>query len=101
MGTNSYVLTGTHQAMKDSYGSTCHGAGRFLSRTKAMGQIRSDDVIAKMKQQGVVLRVVKKALVAEEAPGAYKDVDEIVELCHQAGLSEKCVKLRPLGVVKG
>jgi tRNA-splicing ligase RtcB len=101
MGTYSYVLVGTDTSMRDAYGSTCHGAGRFMSRTKAMNNISSKDVANKLKEQGVILRVVKKPLVAEEAPGAYKDVNEVVQVCHDAGLSSKVVRLRPLGVVKG
>lgn len=101
MGTYSYVLTGTDTAMKETFGSTCHGAGRFMSRSRALRTIPAKSITGKMKEQGIILRVVKKQLIAEEAPDAYKDVNEVAEVCHQAGISAKAFRLAPLGVVKG
>eukprot|EP00456_Euglypha_rotunda_P068953 TRINITY_DN6044_c0_g1_i13.p1 TRINITY_DN6044_c0_g1~~TRINITY_DN6044_c0_g1_i13.p1 ORF type:complete len:318 (-),score=48.89 TRINITY_DN6044_c0_g1_i13:227-1087(-) len=101
MGTSSYVLTGTESAMKESWGSTCHGAGRQASRAQAKREIPVKEVFDDLKSQGIAIRVAQKGLVAEEAVGAYKDVDDVVQTCHDAGLSQKCVQLKPLGVLKG
>lgn len=101
MGTASYILTGTDGAMKNSFGSTCHGAGRALSRTKAIKSIDSKDVLAKLRSEGIVVKVATKHLAAEEAPDAYKDVDSVVDTCERAGISKKVVRLVPLAVVKG
>jgi len=101
MGTHSYVLTGTDQAMKETWGSTCHGAGRQASRAQAKREISVQSVFADLQKKGVAIRVGQRNLVAEEAVGAYKDVDDVVQTCHDAGLSKKCVRLRPVGVLKG
>ena len=101
MGTASYILVGAQGAMEKSMESTCHGAGRSLSRTKAIKTIRSQDVLAKLAAQGIVVKVASKHLIAEEAPGAYKDVESVVETCEMAGISNRVAKLIPLAVVKG
>eukprot|EP01101_Sappina_pedata_P000669 TRINITY_DN10863_c0_g1_i1.p1 TRINITY_DN10863_c0_g1~~TRINITY_DN10863_c0_g1_i1.p1 ORF type:complete len:536 (-),score=222.09 TRINITY_DN10863_c0_g1_i1:28-1635(-) len=101
MGTCSYVLTGTQKAMENTFGSTCHGAGRVLSRSQAMREIQSKDVLKDLSDKGIELRVGDKNLIPEEAPNSYKDVTEVVQTCHKTGISKMCVKLRPICVIKG
>jgi len=101
MGTCSYVLLGTDKGMEDTFGSTCHGAGRAQSRNKSRNHLDYNDVLQKLKDKGISIRVASPKLVMEEAPEAYKDVTQVVDTCHDAGISRKAVKLRPIGVVKG
>lgn len=101
MGTCSYVLTGTHDAMKLSFGSTCHGAGRAVSRSSSRKTLPSEEVFADLKSKGISIRVASPGSIAEEAPGAYKDVNQIVEICHAMNLSKKVFKLVPIAVIKG
>ncbi|XP_027841369.2 RNA-splicing ligase RtcB homolog [Aphis gossypii] len=101
MGTCSYVLTGTEQGMNETFGSTCHGAGRALSRAKSRRNIDYNDVLEKLQQQGIAIRVASPKLVMEEAPESYKNVTDVVDTCHEAGISKKTVKLRPIAVIKG
>jgi tRNA-splicing ligase RtcB len=101
MGTASYVLAGTDAALALSFGSTCHGAGRAMSRTAAKRARPGHEVRRALEAQGIVVRCRSNAELAEEAPDAYKDVERVVEVVHQAGLARKVARLRPLGVVKG
>jgi tRNA-splicing ligase RtcB len=101
MGTASYVLAGTNQAMKDSFGSTCHGAGRVMSRTEAVRRFYGETIKKELGKQGIYVQAASKKVVAEEAPAAYKNVDNVVDVAHGAGISLKVAKLKPLGVVKG
>jgi tRNA-splicing ligase RtcB len=101
MGTASYVLVGTEEAMKASFGSTCHGAGRVLSRRAAKRQIRGDKLKAELEAQGIQVRAGSMPGLAEEAPDAYKDIERVVNVVHRAGLAHKVAKLRPLAVMKG
>ena len=101
MGTCSYILTGTEKGMRETFGSTCHGAGRARSRNNARNKLDYVDVLEKLKTKGVAIRVASPKLVTEEAPESYKDVTEVVNTCHDAGISKKAVKLRPIAVVKG
>ncbi len=101
MGTASYVLLGGENALSETFGSTCHGAGRVLSRTAARKSARGRNLFAEMSKRGVVLRCAKKATAAEEMPEAYKNVDDVVEVVHRAGISTKVVRIKPLIVVKG
>lgn len=101
MGTCSYVLIGTESAMENSFGSTCHGAGRCMSRNQAKRELKTRAIMNDLEQHGVALRAATPHLVAEEAPQSYKDVSEVVDCCHFAGVSKKCVKLKPIVVVKG
>lgn len=101
MGRNSYVLVGTQKAMEVSFGSTCHGAGRLMSRNEAMKAQSPAQVRQSLAQAGVYARAASKSALAEEAPEAYKDVNDIVDITHKAGISMKVARLRPLGVVKG
>jgi tRNA-splicing ligase RtcB len=101
MGTASYVLVGTQEAMKASFGSTCHGAGRVLSRSAAKKRIRGDKLKAELEAQGIQVRAGSMPGLAEEAPDAYKDIERVVDVVHRAGLARKVAKLRPLAVMKG
>ncbi len=100
MGTASYLLVGTTEAAEKSFSSTCHGAGRVMSRTAAKKKARGEDVQQSLAQQGIVVRGPWKGL-AEEAPHAYKDIDRVVNVVHQAGLARRVARMVPLGVMKG
>ncbi|MHC4716001.1 MAG: RtcB family protein [Planctomycetota bacterium] len=101
MGTASYVLTGTDGAMAQTFGSTCHGAGRVMSRKAAIRSARGRRIDKELADRGVIARARGRTGLAEEQPEAYKDVDEVVRTVHDAGLSRRVVRLRPLGVIKG
>ena len=101
MGTCSYVLTGTNEGMRATFGSTCHGAGRALSRAASRRKLDTNVVLQGLERKGISIRVASPKLVMEEAPESYKDVTEVVNSCHAAGISKKAVKLRPVAVVKG
>lgn len=124
MGTCSYILTGTEHGMVETFGSTCHGAvsclkysnrywfskikcfiseikGRALSRAKSRRNLDYTEVLDRLKEQGISIRVASPKLVMEEAPESYKNVTDVVDTCHAAGISKKTVKLRPIAVIKG
>jgi tRNA-splicing ligase RtcB len=101
MGTASYLLAGTKQAMTETFGSSCHGAGRRLSRHAAIKQNPADKIISELESKGIYLQAKSRRVISEEAPEAYKDINEVVEISHRAGIAKKVARLRPLGVVKG
>ena len=101
MGRCSYLLIGTERAFKDTWGSTCHGAGRMMSRHEAIRQARGRSIYQEMMDRGIVVRAKGKHTLAEEMPQAYKDVRDVVEVVDKAGISRKIARMRPLGVVKG
>jgi len=101
MGTGSYVLVGTERAMAETFGSSCHGAGRVRSRTQALKMGKGRDLFREMKDMGVTLMATGRRTVAEEMPDAYKDIHSVVEVIEQAGISLRVARLRPLGVIKG
>ena len=101
MGTASFVLVGTEEARHKSFSSTCHGAGRAMSRTKAKKEMSGQDLKRELEAQGILLAASQPKLLSEEAPYAYKDVSEVVETCEGAGISKVVARLRPVGVVKG
>ncbi len=101
MGTASYVLAGTAQGMSLAYGSACHGAGRAMSRHEALRRWSGRDVVAELAARGILVRSPSLRGVAEEAPGAYKDVGAVVEAADRAGLARRVAKLEPLVCVKG
>jgi tRNA-splicing ligase RtcB len=101
MGTGSYVLVGTQRAMEESFGSTCHGAGRVMSRKAAIGRYNVKGVRRELDGKGIYVRSVTKEGIMEEAPGAYKDVDHVIRVVEGAGLARPVVKLTPIGVMKG
>ena len=101
MGRCSYVALGTETAMKESFGSTCHGAGRVQSRSAAKRSLRGADVAQALAARGITVKAGSMASLAEEASQAYKDVNEVVDVTHMAGISRKVVRAVPLGVIKG
>jgi tRNA-splicing ligase RtcB len=101
MGSASWVLAGTETAMRESFGSACHGAGRRLSRGAARKVMSGAEVRRQLEVQGIVVRSQSTGLLAEEAPYAYKDVADVVGVVHDVGLARKVARLRPLGVLKG
>ncbi|MBN1574106.1 MAG: RtcB family protein [Deltaproteobacteria bacterium] len=101
MGTASYVLVGTEGALKETFGSTCHGAGRVMSRNQAKREARGRSIARELMDGGVFVTARGKTSLAEEMPEAYKDVDSVVEVAHNAGISKKVARLKPIGVMKG
>jgi len=102
MGTSSYVLSGTSGAMAQTFGSTCHGAGRALGRKAAFKKYNSTNLVKQLwKKHRVYVRARSPRVASEEAPGAYKDVSEVVDVCQASGIANKVVRLKPMGVVKG
>ena len=101
MGTNSYVLAGAERAMAHSFGSCCHGAGRILSRTRAVKNAKGRAIHRELEDKGIFVQSRGKRTLKEEMPEAYKDVSQVVDVVHGAGLARKVARLRPLGVIKG
>ncbi len=101
MGRVSYVLVGTEVAMKETFGSICHGAGRVQSRTAARKHLRGRDVLEALQARGITVRTGSLSGLAEEASEAYKDVTSVVEVCHRAGISKIIARTKPMGVIKG
>jgi len=101
MGTASYVLVGTQKAMELTFGSTCHGAGRTMSRTQARKTVWGADLREELEEQGIVVRAGSNRRLAEEAPQAYKDVSRVVEVVDGLGIATKVARLEPLAVIKG
>ncbi|XRO76057.1 intein-containing RctB family protein [Methanocaldococcus sp. 28A] len=101
MGTASYLMRGTEIAMKETFGSTAHGAGRKLSRAKALKLWKGKEIQRKLAEMGIIAMSDSKAVMAEEAPEAYKNIDLVADTCHRAGISLKVARMRPLGVIKG
>ena len=101
MGTASYVLVGNQQAMEETFGTVCHGAGRAMSRTAAKKGRDARVETQKLADQGIILRAETRDGILEEIPEAYKDIDAVVDVVHNAGLARKVARLRPLGVIKG
>lgn len=101
MGTCSYVLVGTEQAMEETFGSSCHGAGRAKSRHAAKKEMTAEQLVKDLKAKGIVVRGASKSGLTEENPNAYKDVSQVVEVVHNAGIAKKVAMLVPIGVMKG
>lgn len=101
MGRCSYVLVGTEKAYSDTFGSTCHGAGRVMSRNQAMKIARGRSIAQELKEKGILVRADSRATLDEELPEAYKDVTEVVNIVENAGISKKIAQLKPLCVIKG
>jgi len=101
MGTSSYLLRGTEGGMKETFGSSCHGAGRVLSRNAAIKAARGRVIRKELEDRGIYARATGKTSLMEEMPEAYKDVSAVVEVVHQAGIARKVAKMRPLCVIKG
>ena len=101
MGRYSYVLVGTELAYQETFGSTCHGAGRVMSRRQARKIAGSRPIVREMEEHGIIVRAAGRATLVEEIPEAYKDVAEVVDVVQGAGISRKVAQLRPMGVIKG
>jgi len=101
MGAGSYVLVGTERALEETFGSTCHGAGRVMSRSRALKASRNRSIAAEMADRGVVVMAAGKKTLSEEMPEAYKEIDGVVNVVHRAGLSTKVARLRAVGCIKG
>jgi len=101
MGRYSYVLVGTEGAMKETFGSTCHGAGRRLSRHQAKKVAKGRAIVRELEDRGIYVRGAGKGTISEEISEAYKDVSDVVNVVHHAGIGKKVAKLRPMGVIKG
>ena len=101
MGTASFVLVGTQRAMEETFGTVCHGAGRAMSRTAAKKGRDARVETKKLEDQGILLRAETRDGILEEVPEAYKDIDAVVDVVHNAGLARKVARLRPIGVIKG
>jgi tRNA-splicing ligase RtcB (3'-phosphate/5'-hydroxy nucleic acid ligase) len=101
MGAGSYVMAGTDRAYQETFGSTCHGAGRVMSRTQATKMSKGRAVHREMADRGVIVMASGRGTLREEIPEAYKDLDQVVEVVHRAGISKKVAKLRSLGCIKG
>jgi len=101
MGTYSYVLSGAEGALHQSFASTCHGAGRVLSRSKATKKAKGRAIHRELEDKGIIVQSRGKRTLKEEMPEAYKDISQVVEVVHGAGLAQKVARLRPLGVIKG
>jgi tRNA-splicing ligase RtcB len=101
MGRFSFIAVGTERAMSETFGSTCHGAGRVLSRGAAKRSIRGVDIIRELESRGIIVKAESVSALAEEASQAYKDVSEVIDVVHRAGISKKVAMAVPLGVIKG
>jgi tRNA-splicing ligase RtcB len=101
MGAGSYVLVGTQKAVAETFGSTCHGAGRVLSRSQATKASKGRSISKEMAEKGVIVMASGRETLREELPEAYKNLDHVVEVVHQAGISKKVAKLRAVGCIKG
>ncbi len=101
MGTSSYILVGTEEGMKHAFGSACHGAGRSMSRTQAKKKWHGREVVRELEERGIMIRGHSYSGIAEEAPGSYKDVTEVVDAAHYANLARKVARVKPIACVKG
>ncbi len=101
MGRNSYLLLGTKKAEEETFGSTCHGAGRLKSRTAATRSIDINVLLKDLEVKGIIVKASGGATILEEAPQAYKDVNDVVNVVHNAGISKRVCRMKPLGVIKG
>jgi tRNA-splicing ligase RtcB len=101
MGRNSYLLVGTEKAMQETFGSACHGAGRLKSRSASARSVNPDILLKELESKGIIVKASGRNTLVEEAPSAYKDVNDVVDVVHNAGLARRVCRMRPLGVVKG
>jgi tRNA-splicing ligase RtcB len=101
MGRNSFLLLGTQRAMDETFGSTCHGAGRMMSRHQAIRSAKGRAIHRELEDMGIYVRVSGRESLKEEMPEAYKDIADVINVVHNAGISARIVKLKPMGVIKG
>lgn len=101
MGRNSYLLVGTEQAMQETFGTTCHGAGRLKSRHEAKRTVEYHQLLRDLEAKGIIVMASGHGTIVEEAPSAYKDVNDVVDVVHNAGIAKRVARMRPMGVIKG
>jgi tRNA-splicing ligase RtcB len=101
MGTYSYILVGTNKAEEVSFGSTAHGAGRLMSRHGALKKFKGEEIKQELEEENIEVKAGNWKSIAEEAPGVYKDVNEVVKVSHELGIGNLVVRLKPLAVMKG
>jgi tRNA-splicing ligase RtcB len=101
MGTHSYILVGQEKALTASFGSSCHGAGRRMSRTRARKEVNIEELRERLENMGIFVNAGSSKGLTEESPEAYKDVNEVVDVIHEAGIAKKVARLRPVAVIKG
>ena len=101
MGTFSFILHGTQKGMEETFGSAIHGAGRNMSRVQAKRTWRAENLLRDLENKGIIVKGHSLAGVAEEAPGAYKEVEEVVDVMHYSGIALKVARVKPLVVIKG
>ena len=101
MGTSSFILAGTSESERRAFSSSCHGAGRRMSRTQAKGRWQRKALIRELEEKGILIKAHSAKGAAEEAPGAYKDVEEVVAVAEATGLSRRVVRVLPIACVKG
>ncbi|MBI5873673.1 MAG: RtcB family protein [Candidatus Omnitrophica bacterium] len=101
MGRNSYLLVGTEKASEETFGTTCHGAGRLKSRHEAKRTVEYHQLLKELEAKGIVVMASGHGTIVEEAPSAYKDVNEVVSVVHNAGIAKRVARMRPIGVIKG
>jgi tRNA-splicing ligase RtcB len=101
MGRNSYLLAGTQKAMEETFGSACHGAGRLKSRTAATKSINENTLLKELESKGIIVKASGRGTLVEEAPQVYKDVNDVVDVVHNAGIAKRICRMRPVGVIKG
>ena len=101
MGRNSYLLVGTEKAMQETFGTTCHGAGRLKSRQEAKRTVEYHQLLKELQAKGIVAMATGHGTMVEEAPSVYKDVNDVVDVVHNAGISKRVARMRPMGVIKG
>jgi tRNA-splicing ligase RtcB len=101
MGRASYIAVGSDTALSETFGSTCHGAGRMQSRGAAKRNMRGNDIARHLADRGIMVKTDDIAALAEEASEAYKDIKQVIEIAHRSGISKKAIMAAPLGVIKG
>ena len=101
MGSHSYILSGGENSLNISFGSTAHGAGRVKSRTQAKQDYWGEDIQKELEREGIHVKAVSGSTIAEEAPGSYKDVDEVIKVSDKLGIGEKVVRMKPVVNIKG
>ena len=101
MGTASYFLIGREGAMRDTFGSACHGAGRVMSRSAAKKGVTAKEIQKELESRGIIVESLTREGLTEEKPEAYKDIESVVDVVHNAGLAARVARLRPIGVIKG
>ncbi|HYR43384.1 MAG TPA: RtcB family protein, partial [Terriglobia bacterium] len=101
MGTASYFLLGQEAAMRETFGTACHGAGRVLSRSAAKKGITAKEIQKELESRGIIVQSLTREGLTEEKPEAYKDIETVVDVVHNVGLASRVARLRPIGVIKG